>query len=201
MKFEVPDGATPIDDADGLIPETVLTYRDLCAVEAENILQAADKHLSRRKGADARWLDEPFLRRLHSDMFGAVWEWAGRYRQVELNIGVAPPQIPAQIGKLVGDLKYWRSLPAGDMPVLERAVRLHHGLVSIHPFRNGNGRHARMAADIYLHSQKHPLPVWPGANLASTGAIRRRYIDALKTADAGDFSPLTDFIRDLLPPR
>lgn len=200
LTFESPEGATPID-ADGLIPEAIATYGDLCAVEAENILAAADRHLSRRKNADASWLDEPYLRGLHADMFGEVWTWAGKYRQVALNIGVAPHAVPEEIGKLLGDFRHWHGLRSAEMPVLERAARLHHRLSWIHPFRNGNGRHARMAADVYLHSQRHPLPDWPGEELAATNETRRRYLAALRAADAGDFGPLLALIGSLLPAR
>lgn len=198
MKFEVPEGATPIDDAEGLIPE-ILTYSDLCAVEAENILEAADRHLSRRRNADAAWLDEAFLRKLHADMYGNVWDWAGRYRLVKLNIGVPITVIPEEIGKLLGDLRYWQTLAPEAMPILERAARLHHRLAWIHPFRNGNGRHARMTADIYLHSQRYALPAWPGEDITAAGEVRRRYLAALKAADKGDFAPLVEFIRGLIP--
>lgn len=200
LTFEGPEGATPVD-AEGLIPETIATYADLCAVEAENILSAAGRHLSRRKNADAAWLDEPFLRGLHADMFGQVWAWAGTYRQVELNIGVAPHKVSEEIGRLLGDFHHWHGLTPGEMPVLERAARLHHRLSWIHPFRNGNGRHARMAADVYLNSQRHPLPDWPGEELAATNEIRRRYLAALKAADRGDFGLLVALTESLLPAR
>lgn len=198
LKLEGPEGATPID-AEGLIPEAIATYGDLCAVEAENILSAAGRHLYRRKNLDAAWLDEPFLRRLHADMFGAVWTWAGTYRRIELNIGVAPYRVPEEIGRLLGDFRHWHALTPGEMPVLERAARLHHRLSWIHPFRNGNGRHARMAADVYLHSQRHPLPDWPAEELAATNDIRRRYLAALQAADQGDFGLLIALMGSLLP--
>jgi len=198
VRFEVPEGATPIEDAEGLIPEEVVTYRDLCAVEAENILAAADRHLSRRKNPDASWLDEPFLRKLHADMFGDVWSWAGTYRQVELNIGVGPHRIQEEIGRMLGDFGHWQQ-EGDDMPVLERSVRLHHRLSWIHPFRNGNGRHARMVADVYLHARKHPLPEWPGDDLAVTTETRKRYLEALRAADRNDFGPLLAFTDSLLP--
>lgn len=199
MRFEVPEGATPIEDSDGLIPEAILTYRDLCAVEAENILEAANRHLSRRKNPNASWLCEPFIRRVHADMFGDVWRWAGKYRQAEFNIGVARHKVAEEIGRLMGDFRYWHSQTPEEMSVLERAVRLHHRLSWIHPFRNGNGRHARMLADIYLNSQKHPLPDWPADGLTAMGETRKRYLAALKSADQGDIGPLAAFSRSLLP--
>lgn len=197
MKFEVPEGATPIGDADGLIPD-IVAYADLCAVEAENILAAADRHLKRRKNADGAWLDEEFIRSLHADMFGNVWEWAGKYRDRELTVGVAPARVREEIGNLLGDFRYWQGLKPGEMGILERSVRLHHKLVWIHPFRNGNGRHARMAADVYLHSQRHALPAWP-ADVGAAGEARKRYLAGLKAADAGDYAPLLGFVRELIP--
>lgn len=198
MKSEVPDGATPIDDAEGLIPP-VTTMGDLNAVEAENILAAFRKHLSRRKSADARWLDEEFVRRLHKDMFGMVWEWAGLYRDKELTIGIPVHRIREEVAKLLGDLRYWQTTSAADMPILERAARLHHRLVKIHPFRNGNGRHARLLTDVYLKSQGQPSPVWPSGDLAAAGAVRTEYIGCLRAADRDDYEPLIGFMRRLLP--
>jgi len=196
VKFEVPKGATPIEDTEGLIAQVVL-YRDLCAVEAENILKATSRHLSRRLNPSGEWLTEAFIRKIHSDMLGDVWSWAGVYRRMELNIGrVAPHRVTEEIVKLVEDFKYWK-----DMSVLERCVRLHHRLTWIHPFRNGNGRHARMVTDIYLYSQRHPLPIWPDNDLGKSGVTRKRYLDALKAADEENFAPLEQFIESLFPPK
>ena len=65
----------------------------------------------------------------------------------------------------------------------------------IHPFRNGNGRHARLITDIFLYSRKHSLPQWPQIHLMAQGEdIRSRYILAIKEADHGDFSNLIRFI-------
>ena len=42
----------------------------------------------------------------------------------------------------------------------ELAIRFHHQLVWIHPFPNGNGRHARMMADNLLKTQGHARFSW-----------------------------------------
>lgn len=195
-----PGGSTPLSDEEReglLLP--VSTHGELNAVEAANVLAAYGEHLGRRKAADARWLDEAFLRRLHEDMLGDVWDWAGRYRRTEKTVGVLTSQIAVQLGQLLGDFRYWQEHPE-TMPVLERAARLHHGLVRIHPFPNGNGRHSRLAADIYLHSQRHPLPEWP-TDLNAEGASRTAYLAALRAADRGDIAPLVAYIEGLLPRR
>lgn len=191
-----PEGSTPAD-ADGLkLP--VYGRADINAVEAANVLKAYRLHLGRRKPADARWLDETFLRRAHHDMLGDVWDWAGTYRRTALNLGVQPSLIVEQLGRLLGDVRYWQDHP-DSMPVLERAVRLHHGLVRIHPFKDGNGRHSRLVADVYLHSQRHRLPEWP-ADLSAEGETRDAYLKGLRAADRGDFQELVSFVSALLPP-
>lgn len=188
MRFKTPEGATPIDDASGLKLKHVTTYADLCSAEAEGILAAHARHLTRRKNPKRSWLTEEFVRRLHRDMFAAVWDWAGTYRVAQTNVGVAPSAIREEIVKLCQDVAYWGRAEA-QMPVLERAARLHHRCVWIHPFPNGNGRHARLLADVYLHSHGEKLPSWP-AGLAGSGAARAEYLAALRAADAGDLAPL-----------
>lgn len=188
MRFEVPEGATPLEDASGLKLKHVTTYADLCAAEAESILAAHSRHLTRRKNPERAWLTEDFVRRLHRDMFGPVWDWAGTYRVAQTNVGVPPAAIREEVAKLCQDVAFW-GRPEAKMPVLERAARLHHRSVWIHPFPNGNGRHARLLADVYLHSHGHALPSWP-AGLAGSGPARAAYLEALRAADAGDIAPL-----------
>lgn len=78
----------------------------------------------------------------------------------------------------------------------ELAARFHHALVWIHPFPNGNGRHARMMADALLQQLGRPAFSWgSGANLVSASAVRARYLAALRAADRNDFADLVAFVR------
>ena len=82
-------------------------------------------------------------------MFGDVWSWAGDFRTRDVNIGnVQAHRIPVDLPAMLDDVKYWvnRRTFAPD----EIAVRLHHRLAEIHPFPNGNGRHARLMADLLI---------------------------------------------------
>ncbi len=70
----------------------------------------------------------------------------------------------------------------------EIAARFHHRLASIHPFPNGNGRHARLMADILLqYVLGKPRFTWGDANLTYPGDGRKRYIEALVSADRGEY--------------
>ena len=73
-------------------------------------------------------------------------------------------------------------------------MRLHHRLTQIHPFPNGNGRHARMMADLLIERLGGKPFSWGGGSLADRGSLRTRYIDALQAAD-GRIGPLLAFVR------
>ncbi len=192
-KFETPDGATPIDDADGLLVAAE-NMADLSAAESENILKATTKRLGRRNNPKRQWLSEELIRTVHAEMYGDVWEWAGRYRDVELTIGVAHHRIREEIKKLCDDVWFWDSEATNPPAVMERACRLHHRLAWIHPFRNGNGRHARLISDIYLHAHGQPLPNWPSRDIARKSGVRDDYLTALRAADKDDFEPLAQLL-------
>lgn len=198
-----PVGATPGDDISGLLMTKLTTRAARHAVETESISRSYDKHIfrTRRKKRASEWLTEQFIRNVHRDMFQLVWNWAGTYRIENLNIGMNWPLIPEQVRLLCDDFFYWDSL-SSTMPVLEVAARLQNRLTKIHPFRNGNGRHARLITDIFFYSRQHPLPEWPQTHLMSQGdEIRERYIVAMKTADQEDFSLLAEFLESCLPKR
>jgi fido (protein-threonine AMPylation protein) len=74
------------------------------------------------------------------------------------------------------------------------AARYHHRLVSIHPFPNGNGRHARFMADLLLKELTGKIFTWGQNSLGSGGEARTAYIKGLQAADGGDYDPLLLFL-------
>ena len=190
--FEEPEGATPLanDEMDGLIPSWIQSRADLNAAEERNILQALAWTMRQRNRA---YLTDPFIRTLHRRMFGEVWKWAGTLRRRETNIGVDPHHIPVAVAQLFGDVGYW--LENATYEPDEIAVRLHHRLVAIHPFPNGNGRHTRLLADLVVQQSGRPPFSWGGTNLGSSGDVRTIYLQALRAADTHDIGPLLAFAR------
>jgi fido (protein-threonine AMPylation protein) len=74
-------------------------------------------------------------------------------------------------------------------------VRFHHQLVWIHPFPNGNGRHARLFADTLVVRLGRKRFSW-GANSLLTGSVlRQQYLEALRAADIGEYERLLAFAR------
>lgn len=197
-----PEGATPLDDEQRacLIPSWVSTRGDLNEVEADNIHQARRRwrrKLAARGGTRMSvgvLLNHFALRELHRDMFGDVWSWAGKYRTTDTNIGISCWQIPTSVLDLTEDAKYWFSAAEGA-GVEKFVCRFHHKLVEIHAFPNGNGRHAREMTDLLLLSQRVPVFTWGQTKLVNVSHTRRDYINALRSADRGDYAPLENFVR------
>lgn len=188
------DGATSLepDERAGLRLAWIATRGDLNAAESQNIAQAVAWVRNLRPSTDYL-LSAPFLRKLHEEMFGDVWTWAGRFRTTERNIGMDPIHISVQVANLVEDLRFW--LGTVEWSLDEAAARFHHRLVAIHPFPNGNGRHARLATDLLLESRGARPFTWGYAGGDPAVEVRPRYLAALRSADQGDLGDLLNFVR------
>ena len=189
----LPDGATPLDgeELEGLLPSHLVNRGQLNEWEQQNI-EAALLWLSRQRRP--RPLEEAWLRRLHREMFGQSWRWAGQYRGSDKSIGADWRQIRLQVPALLADIAY--QLEHRVEPVDQIAIRFHHRLVSTHPFPNGNGRHARLIADVLIEQLGGLRFSWGGSSsLVEASSLRQRYIAALQQADRGDISALLAFAR------
>ncbi len=193
QKNKLPNGATPldIDELKGLKAKHITTQQELNELEQANI-QSGLIWLSKNRRKDI--LTDNFLRTLHKKLFGKVWAWAGNYRLNEKNIGIDPFYISVETYKLLDSATFWAEQTT--YPPLEAAARFHHRLVQIHLFPNGNGRHARIATDLYLEKYfNHKQINWTdGFNLQIDNNRRTEYINALRKADKGDYNPLFKFI-------
>lgn len=189
----MPAGATPLDpdESAGLVPGHIATREQLDEWEAENIL--AGERWAAGAAKRREILDDAFLRELHRQMFERTWKWAGSYRASEKNIGIAPERVAEEVRKLLEDTK--ARLAGKVAPTDEVAARFHHRLVSIHPFPNGNGRHARLLTDLLLAANDAEPFTWGRGDLEHAGEARERYLAALRAADARDFAPLLAFVR------
>jgi Fic-DOC domain mobile mystery protein B len=126
-------------------------------------------------------------------MFNKTWRWAGQFRKTNKNIGVDWLKVSIELRNLLDDLKYQVKHDVYEKD--ELAARFHHRLVSIHPFPNGNGRHARMMADILLLSLGVDRFTWGSNSLGASSPVRNLYIEALRTADKMDYKKLIKFVR------
>jgi Fic-DOC domain mobile mystery protein B len=190
-------GNTPIrpEEAEQLIPR-ISTMSELNEYEALNILRARAWAFDSRTMKSTDPLEEPYVRELHHRMFDNVWKWAGTYRQTERNIGCDPKEIVQRIPQLLANTRYW--LEHKTFSTDEALLRFHHQLTRIHPFANGNGRHARMIVDVIAVKYGGTEFTWgAGKNLVGQGDARTRYLAALRTFDANenDVESLLEFAR------
>ena len=187
-----PSGATPLtgDDMRGLRLPHVATRGQLDEVEQANVARGL-RWLERNRRGDI--LDDVFVRELHRRLFGEVWTWAGIYRVHKAKIGIAPHEIATRVRLLLDNARIWCQQEV-YAPV-EAAVRLHHGMVQIHPSVNGNGRHARITADEFLkrYCGRAPIEWASGYDLQRDNERRDAYLQALRRADARNFEALLAF--------
>lgn len=174
------------EEREGLKIPVIQTKSDLAEYEARNIAKAR----SRLSSINRDIYTIEFCLYLHKRMFEDVWKWAGTFRTTDKNIGMSKFQIQTELKKTFDDLCYWleHATYSGD----EIFARFHHRLVYIHPFPNGNGRHARLYTDIAL--RKHGLEPFSWGN--SVCDRRKEYLKAVKDADQKEFRPLIRFCRN-----
>lgn len=193
MKWDFPPGTTPLDPDEiaGLIPTHITTHNDLNEWEQNNILDA-EIWITQRTLKPAVILQQAFVRQLHKTMLAKTWRWAGHFRKSEKNIGIPWRLISTQLQNALDDTLH--QINHQTYSIIEIATRFHHRIVAIHPFVNGNGRHARLITDSLLISLKQPRFTWGKANLFKASRARTQYIAALRAADKHDYSLLMDFV-------
>ncbi len=192
MKFNCPEGSTPLEPEEifDLIPVHITAQAQLNVWEQRNILLA--EQWAKKKKQNIVSVD--FIQKLHKYMFDQTWKWAGKFRRSGKNIGVDFHMISIELKNLCDDVNY--QLEHHSFPDDEIAIRLHHRLVWIHPFPNGNGRHARLMADLLIMQKGLPRFSWGATqDLYKITPIRQQYIESLREADRGDYSKLMDFAR------
>jgi len=126
--------------------------------DLEQLIQdeVADEYVARVLDGDlttADLLTDHVVRELHRRLYGPVWEWGGRQRSRETNIGIAPDRIAVELRNLLDNLR-WQWEHGTGITARFLGIAAHAALVHIHPFVDGNGRVTRLIADlVYLAAQ------------------------------------------------
>jgi cell filamentation protein len=148
-------------------------------------------------------LDTPMtcelITHIHQRIFGALYEWAGRWRTVWIRkpgVTWPPPDFLDQNMQA-----FERDVLAAHTPDnlttddrFCRAVgEIQSEFLVIHPFREGNARTIKLLSDLLAAQTGRPLLVYD-----KTDAGRDRYIDAAKAAFKRNYAPMTEIIRQAL---
>jgi cell filamentation protein len=141
------------------------------------------------------------IRALHHRWLGGIYPWAGEFRAVNLSragfMFAAAERVPRLMQEFERNILVPETPCKGMDPVrLSMALaRTHAELVLIHPFREGNGRCARLLA--LLMAMQSGLPTLDFWGFAGRG--KRQYIAAIHAALNRDYAPMqacfTDAIR------
>ncbi len=189
------NGQTPLDEdeKEGLLIPTISIRAELDEFEQLNIEDAMQWVLS-RPFKTKTIITEAFVKRLHKQMYGNVWEWAGSFRKTDKNLGIDKWQISTALKTLSDDTLFW--IEHETFTPDEIAIRFKHRIVSIHCFPNGNGRHSRLMADVIVNKiYKLPVFSWGAGNLVKQSDTRIIYLNALRDADKNNYKSLLLFAR------
>lgn len=199
FQIEMTYNSNAIEGNSLTLKETFLVINEGITVKGKPLkdhLEAKDHHVALEYLYDTinkdkkHTLSEMLIRNLHQIIIqGIDKEWAGRYRNANVIIGGAKHtspdalQVPQKMRNLIG----WLKSQKGKMNIVELAALLHHKLVFIHPFFDGNGRTARLAMNLLLMQFGYPLVIILKND-------RKKYYDVLDKADRGEYEPLVKFI-------
>jgi cell filamentation protein len=137
---------------------------------------------------------------IHRTAFGELYDWAGKWRSIDVQVGQLTPPTAAKVPNLMyqyaDEVQFKLSITNEKEDLAEALAYLHHRFVWIHPFNNGNGRTARLLLDFAAISKGYePIQLYH-----REGEARNLYIDALRSADGGNYEPLSTLILAELTP-
>lgn len=135
----------------------------------------------------------------HRKWLGNVYEWAGRYRSVNMGKADFYFAAAAQIPRLMDELKtdyLDKFTPCEGMDedqLVEAIAVVHVEFILVHPFREGNGRLSRLLA--YVMALQAGAP---GMDFSCWDAERERYFAAIQAGMADDYTDMKELVRRAL---
>jgi cell filamentation protein len=168
----------------------IKSKREMDQVEAQEQFRALEE-LIRIYDQDHRFTAAD-MRRIHKIWLGSIYAWAGQYRRVNLSKGDFPFAAANQISRLMmelekGPLREYTPCRFTGMSEIARAIAVvHTELLLVHPFREGNGRAARLLA--ILMALQAGLPPLDFGGIK--GRKRQEYFAAVQAGLDRDYKPM-----------
>jgi fido (protein-threonine AMPylation protein) len=175
-----------LNTSDGALP-----YRTIAERLAVNIARWLDGLLENAQ--DDIHITPEWIRDVHRYIAGELFpEWAGRFRTIDVHVGthMPPPafEVAVQVGNFCLDLEERIRHLSGVESIATLLAWVDWRFQWIHPFKDFNGRMGR----ILLVALCYKLGLPPVDPTAVDDSMKAAYFDALRAADAGDLSQLTD---------
>lgn len=137
---------------------------------------------------------------LHKTWLGGVFPWAGAYRTVNIGKGgfmfAAAAHVPELMRQFEAD-QLTRLTPCrfgSDAEICAALAEVHVELVLIHPFREGNGRIARLLS--VLMALQSGLPPLDFSEL--WGTKREEYFAAVRAGMDWDYRPMEKIFSEII---
>jgi cell filamentation protein len=176
----------------------IVRVRDMQQAESVALLATTDALLD--EVAQDQTFTSDDLARWHRRWLGGIYPWAGEWRRVNIGKGgfqfASAHLVPGLMADFERDvLKHETPCTGMDEARLVTALaRSHAEFILIHPFREGNGRLARLLNTLMALQAGMPALDYG----VIRGAAKRRYIAAIHAALAGDYGPMETVFRAVL---
>jgi cell filamentation protein len=176
----------------------VHSTREISRLESERLLAVTEQII------DETEVDQSFtaadLGRWHRTWLGEIYPWAGEYRHVNLArsgfMFAAAEQVPRLMHELErGPLA--RLTPCRPQPaeaIANALAVVHAELILIHPFREGNGRLARLLATLMALQAGLPPLDFGGIR----GQMRRYYFAAIQASMGREYAPISSVFERII---
>lgn len=185
----------------GLVLKNLLgirSKREMDRIETEELKRAEDS-LLRTYGREHRFTASDICS-MHRLWFGKVYEWAGSYRQVNISKGDFSFAFAAQVPKLMKELEEGslREHTPCNFASKERTIQalaeVHVELLLIHPFREGNGRLARLLATLMALQAGLPSPDFRSIKWKK----KQEYFAAVRAGMDRNYKPMEKVFSEVL---
>ena len=176
----------------------IRSAREMARAESRTLLNAQER-LVESYSPDHRFTADD-VRGIHRTWLGSIYSWAGEYRSVNVAKGgfqfAAAREVPRLMrGFEERDLARYTPCRFTSEPEISRALAVVHAeLVLIHPFREGNGRCARLLA--LLMAFQAGLPPLDVSGWSERG--KRNYIAAIHAAVSSDYEPMVGLFSEAI---
>jgi Fic family protein len=154
-------------------------------VEAKNDAEAFD--LMIKMVHAKKQISQDSIQKIHETVTKAILEESGKYRTSNVRIA-GSKNTPPSYSKIINLMEgYISNIQKLKLHPIKKAAFIHHELVRIHPFLDGNGRVSRLITNLYLMKVGYPP-------IILKKEYRRKYYQVLQKADDGDLSLFANFI-------
>lgn len=137
---------------------------------------------------------------IHRIWLGNIYEWAGKYRHVNISKGDFHFAAAAQVPKLMAELEreHLRKFTPCRFNSMDKVVEalavVHTELVLIHPFREGNGRAARLLSILMAVQSGLPPLDFSGV----VGKKKKEYISAIQEGMSKNYEPMEKIFKSVI---